>query len=167
MNTIEASRKEITSDLSERLERYINPNMDTRIYWAKEVTFDYTTSHRIRVDYMRFNPLNNYASGIEKGDVYCYEIKSCMADYKSGYGTNFIGDFNYLVMPQELYEQVKNDLHWKYVGVLCPIGNSLEVLKKPRRYSREKSIAEILLAMFRSANRENIKAKLKEEGTNL
>ena len=34
-------RKDTTLELSKRTEKYINPYNDPRIYWAKEVTFDY------------------------------------------------------------------------------------------------------------------------------
>lgn len=50
-----SSRAEITALLSISAEKYINPHNDTRIYWAKEVTFDYATSGAIRVDYMKFS----------------------------------------------------------------------------------------------------------------
>lgn len=90
-----SKRPEVTKELSLALERYINPKNDTRIYMAKEVTFDYATGHAIRVDYMRFKPVNNTVSGIEKGDFYCYEIKSSVEDFHSGHGLNFIGDYNY------------------------------------------------------------------------
>ena len=43
-------RKECTRQLSAMLERHIDPRNDPRIYWAKEVTFDYSTNHKIRVD---------------------------------------------------------------------------------------------------------------------
>lgn len=69
------SRPEITKGLSELTEKLINPNNDSRIYWAREVTFDYTTSNRVRVDYMKFEPLNNTISGIEKGDEYAEMAK--------------------------------------------------------------------------------------------
>lgn len=59
------TRPEITQMLSKLTERHINPHKDTRIYWAKEITFDYSHSAK-RVDYMRFKPLNNSVSGIEK-----------------------------------------------------------------------------------------------------
>lgn len=61
-----SKRPEITKELSMSLEKYINPKNDTRIYMAKEVTFDYATGHAIRVDYMKFKPVNNTVSGIEK-----------------------------------------------------------------------------------------------------
>ncbi len=63
-----SKRPKLQKELSTALEKYINPNNDTRIYMAKEVTFDYATGHAIRVDYMRFKPVNNTVSGIEKGD---------------------------------------------------------------------------------------------------
>ena len=44
-----SKRPEITKELSMSLEKYINPKNDTRIYMAKEVTFDYATGHAIRV----------------------------------------------------------------------------------------------------------------------
>jgi hypothetical protein len=94
-----SERKEITKRLSQELEKYINPNDDSRIYWAKEVTFDYATDHPVRVDYMKFVPLNTSVSGIEKGDFYCYEIKSSVEDFNSKNGHNFLGDYNYYVMP--------------------------------------------------------------------
>ena len=100
------SRPEITKWLSELTEKLINPNNDSRIYWAREVTFDYTTSNRVRVDYMKFEPLNTTVSGIEKGDFYCYEIKSSVEDFHSKNGHNFIGDYNYYVMPSEVYQKV-------------------------------------------------------------
>ena len=68
-----SKRPEVTKELSLALERYINPKNDTRIYMAKEVTFDYATGHAIRVDYMRFKPVNNTcllytsASGVPGG----------------------------------------------------------------------------------------------------
>lgn len=63
-----SNRPEITMMLSISTEMYINPHGDPRIYWAKEVTFDYATSNAVRVDYMKFKPVNNTVSGIEKGD---------------------------------------------------------------------------------------------------
>lgn len=57
------TRPEITAELSAMLEKKINPHNDPRIYWAKEVTFDYSTDHAVRVDYMRFVPANNSVSG--------------------------------------------------------------------------------------------------------
>lgn len=105
-----SNRPEITMMLSISTEMYINPHGDPRIYWAKEVTFDYATSNAVRVDYMKFKPVNNTVSGIEKGDFYCYEVKSSVEDFHSKNGHNFIGDFNYYVMPEDVYEKVKDEI---------------------------------------------------------
>jgi len=47
------SRPEITKILSISTEKNINPNNDTRIYWAKEVTFDYSTTAAGRGGFFR------------------------------------------------------------------------------------------------------------------
>lgn len=158
-----SKRPEITKELSMSLEKYINPKNDTRIYMAKEVTFDYATGHAIRVDYMKFKPVNNTVSGIEKGDFYCYEIKSSVEDFHSGHGLNFIGDYNYLVMPEEVYVAVSNKIP-HFVGVLVPTESSLcnnwrelTVIKNAKRINREKSLSEMLFMMFRSASRDRYK----------
>ena len=158
-----SNRPEITKKLSNSLERYINPHGDPRIYWAREVTFDYASSHAIRVDYMRFKPVNNTVSGIEKGDFYCYEVKSSVEDFHSGHGLNFIGDYNYLVMPEEVYVAVSNEIPY-YVGVIVPTESSwcnnwkdLKVVKNAKRRNREKPLTEMLFMMFRSAARDRKK----------
>ena len=171
------NRSEITKRLSELTEKYINPNKDPRVYWAREVTFDYGTEHQIRVDYMKFKPMNNTVSGIEKGAFYCFEVKSCIEDFRSKNGHNFIGDFNYYVMTEETYQKIKDSqrhpiplvvddytielfdkekpihIPW-HVGVLVPGGDSLKVVKKAHREDRNRPVYEMLLMMFRSANRD-------------
>lgn len=154
-----SERKEITKKLSALTEAYINPNDDTRIYYAKEVTFDYATSHAVRVDFMKFKPLNNTVSGIEKGDFYCYEVKSGEDDFNSGHGLNFIGDYNYIITEAETYEKIKNKIP-HYVGVLIPSNDPwrfLESVKKAKRKDREKPLSEMLLMMYRSAQRDRDK----------
>ena len=150
------NRPEITKKLSELTEKLISPNKDSRIYWAREVTFDYATSNRIRLDYIRFEPLNNTISGIEKGDFYCYEIKSSVEDFHSKNGHNFIGDYNYYVMPSDIYQRVSAEIPFG-VGVYCPTGSSLVSVKKARRMNRQRAVSEMLLMMFRSANRDKLK----------
>ena len=155
-----SSRPEITALLSLSIQKHINPHSDPRIYWAREVTFDYATSNAVRVDYMMFKPVNNTVSGIEEGDFYCYEVKSSVEDFCSKNGHNFLGDFNYYVMPEEVFEKVKNEIP-HYVGVFVP-GNlnyrgewyELRSVKKAKRKDRLRPVSEMLLMMFRSAARE-------------
>lgn len=168
------SRPEITKILSISTEKNINPNNDTRIYWAKEVTFDYSTTAAGRVDFMRFKPTNNSVSGIEKGDFYCFEVKSSVNDFHSKNGHNFLGDFNYYVMPENVFNEVKGEIPYN-VGVFVPKCKShfgdwydLKSVKNARRKDRTRPVSEMLLMMFRSAARERKteqkKATLSEDG---
>lgn len=155
-----SDRPVITKMLSLSVQKYLNPYNDPRIYWAREVTFDYATNNAVRVDYMKFKPLNNTVSGIEKGDFYCYEVKSSIEDFRSENGHNFLGDYNYYIMPEEVYEKVKNQIPYK-VGVYVPDGKNcrgdwynLKSVKKAVRKDRERPVSEMLLMMFRSATRD-------------
>lgn len=156
-----SNRKEITKALTLSLKRYINPKNDPRIYTAREVTFDYATGHSVRVDYMWFKPVNNFVSGIEKGDFYCYEVKSSVEDFHSKNGHNFIGDFNYYVMPADVYEKVQKEVPWR-VGVFVSSMEEdkgllkLKLIKKAMRSNRERPVSEMLLMMFRSCARDVI-----------
>ncbi len=157
------NRKEITALLSELLEEHINKHNDPRIYLAKEVTFDYATSKTIRVDYMRFKPTNNSVSGIEKGDFYCYEIKSSVADFKSKNGHNLIGDLNYYVMPEEVYNEVEKLINYKVGVIVMNEREEIYVKKNAKRQDRTKATSEMLLMMFRSAMRDVVKTKIRGE----
>lgn len=149
------NRPEITKKLSSLTEQLINPRKDPRIYWAKEVTFDYSTEHSIRVDYMKFSPINNTVSGIEKGDFYCYEVKSSIEDFNSKHGHNFIGDYNYYVMPKEVYEKVSSKIPYKIgVYIFEESLDKLTSIKKAHRMNRTRPVLEMLLMMFRSASRD-------------
>lgn len=158
-----SSRPQITKELSEATKNLICPSNDPRIYWAQEVTFDYSTSHSKRVDFMKFKPLNNSVSGIEKGDFYCYEVKSSIEDFHSPNGHNFFGDYNYYVMPEDVFEQVKHEIPYN-IGVYVPgeihySGGFYELksIKKAKRKDRERPVSEMLLMMFRSMAREKRK----------
>lgn len=158
-----SNRPDITKKLSLSLEKYLNPKNDTRIYIAKECTFDYATGVSKRVDYCQFKPVNTSVSGIEKGDFYCYEIKSSVEDFHSPNGHNFLGDYNYYVMPEDVYISVQKEIPFG-VGVYIPDGiksswYNLKAVKKARRINRTRPLAEILFMMFRSSNRELYKLK--------
>ena len=40
----------------------------------------------------------------------CYEIKISKSDFHSRAIKSFVGEYNYYLMPDELYEQVKNEI---------------------------------------------------------
>jgi len=109
-------RKETTKILGNMLIRDIL----RKKHWSNEVTFNWGRKGECRIDFLSFAPVNQTTSGIEHGSFTAYEVKSCMADYKSKNGHNLIMDKNYYVMPMELYKQIVNELPHN-VGVYCPI----------------------------------------------
>jgi len=118
-----SNRKNITDFLSRLLEAEKFRGMGK--YWGKEVVVDYMTKDVRRIDYMQFEPVNQISiDGIEKGIFKGYEVKSCKADFKSGFGQNYFCEYNYLVMTMQTYKEL---LHTElkeiphYVGVLVSI----------------------------------------------
>ena len=89
-------------------------------YWASEVTFFWGTEDECRVDFMKFEPVNQSASGVERGMFSCYEVKSCLADYRSKYGHNHLAEKNYYVMPMEVYKKIATEKPYS-IGIYCPI----------------------------------------------
>ena len=166
------NRKETTAFLSKLLEQTKLCGIGK--YWAKEVSIDYGSVDVKRIDYLQFEPPNQCSvSAIEKGIFIVYEVKSCKADFKSGFGTNFIGEKNYFVMTMETYKEVINEIPHK-VGVLVPIpkgtnmadefleptpidGNVSEwkfaTIIPAYPQGRKKAITELLFCMLRSGKR--------------
>lgn len=141
-------------------------------YWAREVSLDYGTTNVKRVDFMEFRPEGvTSVSDIEKGIFACYEVKSCKADFNSGYGKNFITEANYFVMPMKLYKEIVEEIPHD-VGVIVPIplyGNILEEFENPTELTqerewkmgivkpthlrkRQRSMIELLFCMLRSGH---------------
>lgn len=163
------NRKETTEFLGKLLirEKFI------RKHWASEVSIDYGTTDVKRVDFMQFEPAGVCGiSAIEKGIFICYEIKSCKADFKSGFGRNFIGEKNYFVMPMSTYKEVIQEIPHN-VGVLVPIPKYVDkvdefenptelsgivedwklcAIKPARLQLRKRSMTELLFCMLRSGN---------------
>ena len=104
-------RKAVTELLSKQLEEQILSRFPI---WAAEVRLDdyhcmYSTDRRKgRVDYMAFEPQNMSRSirSLEAGVLHVFEVKSCMADFKSGHGMNRVGDVNWLVCTKELWTEI-------------------------------------------------------------
>lgn len=162
-------RKEITKFLSDLL---VNDRFQgIGKYWAREVSIDYGTKDVKRVDFMQFVPSGVVSvSEIEKGRFISYEVKSCLADYNSGYGKNFLTEQNYLVMPMELYKKVVKEIPHE-IGVICPIPEEksipeefdnptpldaegvrwrMRVVLSSMPIGRKRSMVELLFCMLRS-----------------
>lgn len=165
------TRKKTTEFLSDLLIRDRFSGMGK--YWAREVTLNYGSAEVKRVDFMQFKPPSTYSvSGIEKGEFICYEVKSCLADYKSGHGQNFIGEKNYFVMPMSLYKSVVSEIKYN-IGVMVPIPKGsdkflefenpteldpnieweLIIINPAHPLNRKYSLAELLFCMLRSGQK--------------
>lgn len=130
------------TELTKKLEQDIWKETNKRgVFGCFEVTIGWYGKER--VDYMTYD-----TNGIWR----CYEIKVSKADFYSKAKKTFIGHFNYYVITNELYEQVKDEIP-NYIGVYCG-----KVLKK-RPKKQELKVDEQILknSMIRSLSRENQK----------
>lgn len=114
-------RDNITSCLSERVLARLRREYPLV---ASEVWVD--DDHR--VDFVAFKPesfspgrSSPTPSSIERGEFVFVEVKSCMADFKSGHGLTFRGDANWLVCPQSLAESLYQTMGLPNgAAVFCP-----------------------------------------------
>ena len=119
----------------------MNRTKECRTFGCPEVTIGWYGRHR--VDFMETNT---------HGDIRCYEIKVTKSDFHSKHGHNFVGNYNYYVMPKSLYEQVKDEIP-DDIGVYT--GCNLEVVKKPKkRKLLPNENYKLLLFLLRSMSRE-------------
>lgn len=113
-----------------------------RTFGVPEVTIGWYGSRR--VDFVEINT---------KGIIRCYEIKVTKHDFHSKHGHNFVGHYNYYVMPKELYQEVKDEVP-DWVGVMV---EGLETVKKSRKQF-VKDYERMKLYIIRSMSREVKKA---------
>lgn len=115
-------RAEITELLSALLVRDV---LVGGAQWASEVKYVKADGSIGRVDFMSFKPREQRydptAASVEGGKFTAYEVKSCKADFESGYGLNLIAERNCLVMPMELYKDVESWAGYRDVAVYVPI----------------------------------------------
>lgn len=148
------NRPETTRALSDMVEARLRG----KAYWAREVLIGATDARSPRVDYMSFklSPSSSFditPGSIEHGEFSCYEVKSCMADFKSGHGLNFVGDRNFLVCERELADKLYKQMQIPHnCAVLCPNKPRTALIEvyntvRGRRQFRDHSAAELLFSM--------------------
>ncbi len=96
------AKTELTLELEKKL--YSNTSKQG-VFGCFEVTIGWFGKER--VDYITYDT---------KGIWRCYEIKVSKSDFNSKANKTFVGHFNYYVMPNELYEEVKDKIP-KHIGV--------------------------------------------------
>ena len=112
-----------------------------RTFGVPEVTIGWYGKQR--VDFMETNT---------RAIIRCYEIKVTKSDFHSNHGHNFVGNYNYYVMPKSLWEQVKDEVP-AHVGVL--VGEGLESVKKATKQNlKQADILKMVLYLCRSMSRE-------------
>jgi len=74
--------------------------------------------------------------------IYCYEIKSTRADFMSKNGHNFVGNYNYYVMPLELYSQVQ-DLVPADIGVIAYMSRTKSDINHKLRKKKDAGYRDI------------------------
>lgn len=134
------------TELTERIEQAIYKETIGKALGCFEVTIGWYGKGR--VDYMT----------MDFKDIFrCYEIKISKSDFHSEHGHNFVGHYNYYVMPKELYEEVKDEIS-KEIGVYGSYESRdnmyLTLLKKPKKQELKVEMDILKNSMIRSLSRE-------------
>ncbi|GCF95877.1 hypothetical protein NRIC_37680 [Enterococcus florum] len=105
----------------------------------------------------------------------CYELKVSKADFRSKAKLSFIGHYNYFVLPESLFQQVKKDIPSK-IGVLVyrpydfmdedmRANGTFTIAKKPVRQDLFVPETALIQRFMSSMFREVAKAKRMDYGT--
>ena len=107
------AKSELTKDIERSFKNYspataagIRLNLNRGLVTAFEVPVQNGTTQAGLIDCVRINEC--FERGIEKILITCYEIKVSKSDFKSKNGHNFVGNLNYYVVPNEIYNDIKN-----------------------------------------------------------
>lgn len=125
------------------------------VYGALEVTLGEGYGSE-RVDYMTMDCKNVFR---------CYEIKTSKEDFYSRAKLSFVGDFNYLVLTKDVYEQVQPDIDMKFNGIGIYVYNGYDLILKKR--AKQKTVylgkkIDLMYCMIRSLSRYTVKEVLKK-----
>ncbi len=132
------------SALTLELEKHLwNHTKKRGTFACYEVTIGWYGKERI--DYISYN-----TQGIWR----CYEIKVLKSDFNSKAKVSFLGHFNYYVMPEELFRQVKDQVP-PHIGVYIPQGDGLISAKNAKRQTLGVDEQILKNSMIRSLYRES------------
>ena len=84
---------------------------------------------------------------IDKKIWRCYEIKISVSDFHSENGHNFIGNYNYYIMPSAVYEKVKDEIP-KEIGVYSDF---FDLIKKAKKQNCSFCHEELLYCFMKRA----------------
>lgn len=83
----------------------------------------------------------------------CYEIKSSKQDFYSPHKWTFIGHYNYFVVPEELYLDIKGDIP-KGVGCIVYDGSNFRNVKRASKGKLKVSESQIMHDYLVSCSRD-------------
>ena len=137
-----------TLELERKL--YARTRQDGYPYGAFEVTLWSNGNGGNGAAYERVDFLTVDRKGIWRA----YEIKVSRADFYSSAAKSFIGNYNYYVMPESLYKEVKQDVP-NHVGVLVEgsFPNSLISIKNAKKTNLGLPVEELYISLICSLNR--------------
>lgn len=119
--------------------------------------FTQVTGKNVRTEIVDILELNS-----QKGWI-CYEIKISKSDFHSEAIKSFVGNYNYYLMPEELYNKVQNEIP-KEIGVYTYKNKYLTLVKKSRKQKLIEGIdGQLNYGMIRGLNREREKQRYKIE----
>ena len=102
--------------------------------------------HRERLDFLTYETTGIYRA---------YEIKRNKSDFYSGCAWSWIGNYNYFIMPYELYYEVKDDIPDGIgVWVVREYSKNMECIKKPKRRELLCSSTDMMFSMMQAMSRE-------------
>jgi hypothetical protein len=111
------------TELTKKLEREIWKTIcKMGTFGCFEVTIGLGWTGNQRVDFLSYST---------DGTWRCFEIKVSKSDFRSDAKNTFIGHYNYYVMPQELFEEVKSEIP-KHIGVYTYNGSMRSVKRATR-----------------------------------
>ncbi len=83
----------------------------------------------------------------------CYEIKISKSDFHSKAHNTFIGHYNYYVMPNKLYQQVKDEIP-KHIGVIIDGNSNVKNAKKQKLQEDEQILKNSMIrSLCRDVNK--------------
>ena len=130
------------TNITIEIEKALHDRFKNTVFSCPEVTIGYYGDKR--VDYVTMD---------YKDIIRCYEVKVTKSDFKSKNGHNFVGHYNYYVIPEELYENVRG-LVGTNIGVMVYDGWSISVKKNPKKCELKTELNILKNSMIRSLNRE-------------
>ncbi|EJD5740587.1 hypothetical protein M2L27_000792 [Staphylococcus pseudintermedius] len=122
------------------------------VYGCHEVTIGIEPLKKGReiVDFLTYDSKNVFRA---------YEIKVTKEDLKSTAKLSFVGHYNYLVLTEELYEEVKDTNLISFNVGLVVVGKGV-IKKSGRKTLNMSDNIKLLESLMRSLNRENKKNRL-------